>query len=320
MSKPIAVIIGATGGQGGSVVDSFLKDGTYQVRGITRNVNSEKAKSLHQRGVEVATADLNDESSLVKAFEGATLIFAVTDFFEPFAKGGPELAVEVEVAQGINLAKAASKTPTLKHYIWSTLPNGRKISGGKYVVPHFDGKNQIDAYIKSDPVLHPKTTFIWVTFYMSNFFYPMFTPNLVKSSGKYVWFQPAPASTPIVSIGDHTKNVGPFVLRIAKKPELTLPGKFVLATVDTLSAGDVLKTWGRQQGKETEYIEVSVADYNRLWPNWGQEIGVMMDFWGEYGDKSWTGEELITKEDLGLTEKLVTTEEALASYDWSSVL
>lgn len=69
MTKPIAVILGATGGQGGSVVDSFLKDGTYQVRGITRNVNSEKAKALQKRGVEVATGDLNDVSSLVQAFQ-----------------------------------------------------------------------------------------------------------------------------------------------------------------------------------------------------------------------------------------------------------
>jgi NADP-dependent 3-hydroxy acid dehydrogenase YdfG len=69
MSKPIAVIMGATGGQGGSVVDSFLKDGTYQVRGITRNANSEKAKALQKRGVEVTTGDLNDVSSLVQAFQ-----------------------------------------------------------------------------------------------------------------------------------------------------------------------------------------------------------------------------------------------------------
>ena len=85
----------------------------------------------------------------------------------------------IETAQGINLAKAASATPTLKHYIWSTLPNGSKVSGGKYVVPHFEAKNQIDAYIKSDPALFSKTTFLWVAFFASNIFFPMFTPNLV---------------------------------------------------------------------------------------------------------------------------------------------
>jgi hypothetical protein len=69
MSQPIAVIIGATGGQGGSVVDSFLKDGKYQVRAVTRNVNSANAQALHKRGVEVVTADLNDQASLIQAFK-----------------------------------------------------------------------------------------------------------------------------------------------------------------------------------------------------------------------------------------------------------
>lgn len=319
MSKPIAVIVGATGGQGGSVVNSFLQDGTYQVRAITRNANSEKAAALRERGVEVVSGDLNDQSSLIQAFKDATLIFAVTDFFEPFAAKGPEEAVKVESAQGINLAKAASATPTLKHYIWSTLPNALRITGGKYSVPHFDAKNQVDDYIKSDKALYEKTTFFWITYFASNLFFPIFTPNLLKSSGKYVLLQPAPASTPILSIGDQTKNVGPFVLAIAKKPELTLHGKFVLATVDETTAGENLATWGRITGKETEYVEVSLADFNRLWPKWGQEMGVMMEFWGEYRDKSWSGEELLTKEDLGV-EGLASTEEALQSYDYSPIL
>jgi len=69
MSKPIVVVIGATGGQGGSVVTSFLEDGFYQVRGITRNVNSAKAKALKARGVELVSADLDNIESLTIAFK-----------------------------------------------------------------------------------------------------------------------------------------------------------------------------------------------------------------------------------------------------------
>lgn len=105
----------------------------------------------------------------------------MTDFFEPFATGGPEAAMKVEEAQGINMAKAAAATHTLKHYIWSTLPNSKKVSGGKYIVPHFEAKNQIDAYIKSDAKLLAKTTFLWVLFYGTNMIFPMFTPNLMVS-------------------------------------------------------------------------------------------------------------------------------------------
>jgi hypothetical protein len=113
--------------------------------------------------------------------QGSTAIFAVTDFFEPFAASGPEKAAEVETVQGINLAKAASQVPTLQHYIWSTLPNAKRISNGKHLVPHFHAKNTVDDYIKSDPGLLAKTTFLWVTFYASNYQYPMFTPSLLVS-------------------------------------------------------------------------------------------------------------------------------------------
>ena len=68
MAKIIAVT-GATGGQGGSVVNILLKRGEWKVRAITRNVESKSAKALAARGAEVVTADLDDEESLIKAFE-----------------------------------------------------------------------------------------------------------------------------------------------------------------------------------------------------------------------------------------------------------
>jgi uncharacterized protein YbjT (DUF2867 family) len=65
----ILTVVGATGSQGSSVIDSALKAGTYKVRAITRNVESKSAKALTARGVEVVAANLDDEDSLVKAFQ-----------------------------------------------------------------------------------------------------------------------------------------------------------------------------------------------------------------------------------------------------------
>ena len=70
---PILTVIGATGKQGASVVNAALQDGTYKVRAITRNINSEKAKAFAARGVELATADIDSEESLIKAFEVSRL-------------------------------------------------------------------------------------------------------------------------------------------------------------------------------------------------------------------------------------------------------
>ncbi|RDL35435.1 putative NmrA-like family-containing protein 1 [Venustampulla echinocandica] len=317
MSKPLIVVVGATGAQGGSVVSAFLSDGTYQIRAITRRPHSPKAKVLQDRGVEVVSADLNNEASLVEAFKGATAIFAVTDFFEPFISSGPEVAVQVETAQGINLARAAAQTSTLKHYIWSTLPNASQISGGKYVIPHFDSKNKIDAFIKDIPALYEKTTFLWLTWFASNVQFPVFRPALHKPSGKHVLLQPVPQNTPILSIGDQVSNVGHFALSIVKQPDLTLPAKFVLASTDSTTTGDLLKTWGKVTGKETEYLEISLEQYERFFPRWGTELGMMMQYWAEVGDKSWSGEAVLTRQTLGIDAAFVGTEKALGAVNWN---
>jgi uncharacterized protein YbjT (DUF2867 family) len=57
--KKIITVFGATGNQGGGVVDTFLNDSKlkndWAVRGITRDVNKESSKKLAAQGVEVVT-------------------------------------------------------------------------------------------------------------------------------------------------------------------------------------------------------------------------------------------------------------------------
>ena len=67
MSKIIAVH-GATGTQGGSVVKALLNS-DWKVIAITRNAVSDAAKALKAAGAEVMTANFEDESSLVTAYE-----------------------------------------------------------------------------------------------------------------------------------------------------------------------------------------------------------------------------------------------------------
>ena len=176
MSKLI-VVVGATGLQGAVVIDAMILNDGWRIRGVTRNVASDKAKALAKRGIEMMTADLDDAESISKAFEGANAIFAVSDFYEPFASGiGPDKAMEIEYSRGVAMARAASKTTTLETYFWSTLPAALHTTQGECKVPHFDAKADVDAYIKEDPVLVSKTIFLLTGFYASNFAYPPFTP------------------------------------------------------------------------------------------------------------------------------------------------
>ena len=57
--KKIIAVIGATGGQGGSVVKTLLADpkmsAEWAIRGITRDASKESSKKLASQGVEVVT-------------------------------------------------------------------------------------------------------------------------------------------------------------------------------------------------------------------------------------------------------------------------
>jgi uncharacterized protein YbjT (DUF2867 family) len=74
-SKPVIVVVGGTGAQGGSVVRALLKDGKYRVKAITRDSTSDKAKQLTAQGVEVIKASIDDKAAMTKACEGAWGVF-----------------------------------------------------------------------------------------------------------------------------------------------------------------------------------------------------------------------------------------------------
>jgi uncharacterized protein YbjT (DUF2867 family) len=109
MSK-LLVITGATGKQGGSVINSILSDpslsSTFKLRGVTRDTSKPASKALEERGVEMVSANLDDKASLEAALKGAYGVFAVTDFWA-------HMDMETEVRQGKNICDAAKVCPFL---------------------------------------------------------------------------------------------------------------------------------------------------------------------------------------------------------------
>jgi hypothetical protein len=313
----IITVTGATGIQGGSVVRALLDNGSYIVRAITRNRHSDAAKSLSGQGVEVVEADLDDLASLKTAFAGTHAIFAMTNFFEPIPNVSAEQAILLESQRGINLATAAAATPSVEHYIWSTLPNARRISNGRIGIPHYDAKNIVDDYIKSDRELWRKTTFLMIAFYASNMNYPFYHPFPIPTFGgkKYIQVQASPASVPICLAGDARANVGLFVRSILDQPHKTLPGKFVLGATETMTAGEMLTAWASAKGIDVTYVEVDKETYYEMWPFWGELMDKSHVYWGMAKDKAFSAEEgVLTKDDLGVVG-LVDTATAYAAMN-----
>lgn len=171
MSKKI-IVLGATGAQGGALIEAILNDEkkTFTPVGITRDINSEKAKNLLNRGVELRQADTSDKESLIKAFQGGYGLFAVTFFWEHFSP-------EKEYNNAKNIAEAAAESG-IEHIVWSTLEDTRNwlpidndimpTLGGKYNVPHFDAKGEADKLFEKSGV---PTTYLLTSFFWENFIY-----------------------------------------------------------------------------------------------------------------------------------------------------
>ncbi|KAK3305222.1 uncharacterized protein B0T15DRAFT_511161 [Chaetomium strumarium] len=318
----IVTVVGATGQQGQGVVSAFINNPAYRVRAITRNPSSAAAQALSAQGAEVVSANLDDLASLKTAFAGSHIVFAVTNFLDSFvALGSLDKAMDAETAQGINVARAAAATlPTLEHYIWSTLPNAKALSAGKHPVPHFESKNRVDAYIRErEPDLLRKTTFLWVGNYHSNYRSPCHTPNWIPSTNKFIQFGSFAPDTPLLSIGDVTRNLGPFVKAAVEQPEKTANGGIVLAVTETYTADGLLQLWARVKGTKAQFVQVGKKDYREMWPVVADVVGAMIEYWDDVRDRSWTdpdGRKVLTKDDLGV-QGLQSLEEAFKELELS---
>lgn len=127
-------------------------------------------------------ADLDDVNSLSRAFEGANVIFGVTDFWKPLSdpnltrnrKEGQTLsrwAYEYELQHAKNIFDVAAKVETLERLVFSSIADVAEHSEGKYTgAYHADTKAHAEKYGKQRyPELWKKTNTIQVGVYLSNF-------------------------------------------------------------------------------------------------------------------------------------------------------
>ncbi|MEK6255847.1 MAG: NmrA/HSCARG family protein [Chloroflexota bacterium] len=128
------LIFGATGNVGGAATRELLKRG-WQVRGVTRNRDSEKALALANLGAEVIQGDMDDRVSLELVFDGIQRVLSV----QSWGISG----VEGELRQGKLVAEVA-RSAGVEHLVYSSAGDGKANSG----IPHFDNKLAIEAHMR----------------------------------------------------------------------------------------------------------------------------------------------------------------------------
>lgn len=156
-SRKTILVTGATGAQGGSVARTLLKENKFRVRILTRNAKSQRAQMLKRAGAEVVEGDMEHPESLAKALKSVYGVFAITNFWEHFAK---------EYQLGVNLADAA-KEAGVQHFVMHTLDDYYNLSRGRYSVPQCDIKAALENYVGTTTL---PATFIRTAFYYENFF------------------------------------------------------------------------------------------------------------------------------------------------------
>jgi uncharacterized protein YbjT (DUF2867 family) len=257
MDKKTIAVVGATGAQGGGLVQAILADPKkeFVARALTRNAGGEKALGLAERGAEVVAANVDDAAGLRRAFEGAYGAFCVTFFWDHFSP-------EKEQAQARAMAQAA-KEAGVKHVVWSTLEDTRKWVPvddprmptllGRYKVPHFDAKGESNRFFTE---LGVPTTFLLTSFYWDNLIHFGMGPQK-GPDGKLAFVLPmADEKLPGIAAAD----IGGCALGIFKRGS-ELVGKTVGIAGEHLTGAEMAAALTRALGREVVYSYVPPEVY-----------------------------------------------------------
>lgn len=278
--KKIIAILGATGAQGGGLVRAILADprGPFEARALTRNVNSEKARALAAAGAEVVAADVDDATSLRRAFEGAYGAFCITFFWD-------HMSPEKEYAEAGHMAEAA-KQAGLQHVIWSTLEDSRRFVPldddrmptlqGKYKVPHFDAKGEADALFTQAGV---PTTFLLTTFYWENFIYFGAGPKR-GPDGKLALVMPMGDKK---LCGIATEDIGKCAYAIFKRGREFI-GKTIGIAGEHLSGPQMAAGLSRAVGETVTYQDVPPDVFRSFGFPGADDLGNMFQFYRDFDE------------------------------------
>lgn len=159
-----ALVIGATGRQGGATARALLASG-IPVRALVRDPATDRAKAVEALGAELVAGDLDDLGSVTRAAEGARAVFSVQ---MPDVTGR---AFEGELAQAVNLIEGARAAGVPQFVHTSVSGAGQHTSWVKddwaWMEPYYAAKSGIQDRVREAGFTH--WTLIKPGFFMENF-------------------------------------------------------------------------------------------------------------------------------------------------------
>jgi len=255
----IVLVSGATGRQGGSVVNHMAAKG-WKLRALTRSASSAAAQQLSHRGIEIAHGDLEDKSSLERAAQGVYGIYSVQDFWAVGAKR--------EVEQGKNLADAAKKAG-VEHFVYSSVGGAERNSR----IGHWESKWEIENYLRK---LGLPATMIRPAAFMENYYIDQVEIGILK--GKLM--DPIRGDKPYQTIG--ADDIGGFVALAFERPNEFIGTELEIAGSE-LTNVQAAEVFSRVLGKPVKFRKLPMAMV-RLFL--GKEFYEMFRWFNESGFKA----------------------------------
>ncbi|KAK4666323.1 hypothetical protein QC763_404910 [Podospora pseudopauciseta] len=290
--KKILAVFGATGQQGGSVINQLVSEPAASLP----NISQFHLRALTSRSLPISSAspiqleqwyrligsspdtdtdnnttnnttntiqvtpqvDFHTPSTLLPALKDVhTAFIMTTPSFTPVTSDDPNSSKEFLAVQNILSAALAQKVDTV---LFSTLPNITELSSGKYThVTPFDDKARAEAYIRS---LHPqiKSAFLSLGFFMSNWLTQGFlAPRYDEDTDSWVMRLHVAGGTgiPLVDAG---RDTGKFVAAILERG-VDGTGEAVLAAEGVYALDGIAEVFSRHTGQRVRYEQVTVEEF-----------------------------------------------------------
>ncbi|MGW1408205.1 NmrA/HSCARG family protein [Streptomyces sp. NPDC002403] len=262
--RPLVLVTGATGAQGGSVARHLLRSGRWAVRAVTRDPRSAAAGALAALGADVVACDLTDGRQVRRAATGVRAAFLVTDYWSLKER-------EYEAARTTAEAVLSAGAGTLVH---SSLPEAHRRSGGALSLPHHDGKARLEEELRGRgaPV---------VTVHLSTYYENWPARRLRREPDGSLAFALPHGDTPLPAVS--VADLGPVVAAVMAAGH-TLHGEVVKVVGDLRPAAAYAADLTRVLGVPVAYRDVPYETYRELPVPHAHAIADMLEFTRRHPD------------------------------------
>ncbi|OOF90557.1 hypothetical protein ASPCADRAFT_519191 [Aspergillus carbonarius ITEM 5010] len=273
MTKTI-LVVGATGKQGGSVVDALLsQEADVEILALTRDPSSNSAQRLVKKSnkIKVVAGNLDDADAIFRNAQKATSqpiwgVFSVTTL----VPGGS--THDTEEKQGKDLIDAALKND-VKYFVYTSVDRGGDASFDQPTrIPHFITKHNVEHHL----VNKAKGTDMEWTILRPTAFFDNFTPDFFGKVFNTCW-KITLRGKPLQLIA--VSDIGFFGAQAFLKPE-EYSAKCVSLAGDSLTFEEMAKIFKQKTGKN---IPMTFGILSRIFMWMMKDLGYMFQWFHDSG-------------------------------------